>query len=312
MNLTELIEGVRDRVSDNPQQVSAPKKWSDSFIVRRLNEAHESMWLRALEADEHWGIDAYTLSDVGGIVAPAANGLIGVFLPTEIGNIKFISEGANATDRGVEVFYRNFSDITEFLQAETLSVDSVRAWFNGPTENGLYFTNVSAIDPAKITVWFCRRPPAFVRFTCSSYPTTAQLAVNFLTAASLGKLQTSKDYYKNSSFECLTTIGSVTPVGQRFLAAGWAIGVHPTYNMSLATVHGLAAGASTWESVPIWPSEFHPLLSSIAAYKCLLKASERDQREAILQEMQPMLSQFASKIEARQLQWGRYVHYMDD
>lgn len=312
MNMTELIQRTRDILGDDPQQASAPKKWSDALIARNLSAANDAMWMQAVEADEHWGFDVYSLSSLGAVASTAQNGLIGVYLPRDMGIVKFISEQPTDLNRGLEVAARNFSELEDFIPGVRWPVTDQRSWFPGPNQQALYFTNTAAIDTSKLLVWFLRKPPPFLRFSASAYPTTSAITVNFLTGATIGKVGVQSDYYRNSIFECLTTSGSVTPQGLRFVVSGWALGTHPNFRMDLDTPHGLASGATTWETVPIWPEEHHDLLATIAAYKCLLKGSDVQQRAAIAADMQAQSHEFVQRIENRQVQWPRYVHYLDD
>lgn len=308
MNVTELIQRTRDIIADNQQQAGAPKEWEDDEVLRHLNSANETLWKEALLKDEQWGIDYFLLSQLSPVVGAADHGIIGVFLPDELPNIKRVEElGNDSGYPGEEVAATSLGEMSEYQPGWQLCDGTRRGWMPAALNNGIFFTdNKQTFDSTKIRIWFHRPAPKLARFTVTTYPTTSTLRFSPLTPT-LGVMLSRKNYYRNAGVFCLTVGSSATPQGKRFFVSSWDEQTHPNWDMVLATAHGLTTGSTIWEILPVWPEEHHDLLCWIAASRCFAKGGDRAGKAVVDEQIQGLYKHFVDVLTNRQIQTTRHV-----
>lgn len=317
MNITDLIERVRDILGEQPQTATQTKHWQDAELLRHINSAYQTMWAAAVKADEMWGVDLTSLTSLGAAQSEIGGNVIAVLFPEDIGTVLYVEEGVETSIDGVEVIPTGLRDMWRYKTGSWPWNGGSRGWFLAATNAGIIFTKTDkALDLTKIRIWFTRKPPDLVRFVAASYPTTTSIRVNVVTpnALQLGKLSTTKDYYKNARLECITapTPGN-PPQRLTFQVSGWAIQAHPNFDFTLAADHGLVAvGGGTWEVLPYFAEEHHELLAQLGAYRALAKGADQAQRVNVKDDVGQMFDDFVQTIEQRQVQRPRYVNLEDE
>lgn len=310
MNVADLIERVREILGEVPQSSTAKRLWTDQELLRHLNSGYETLWKKAKQADEEWGLDFFTLTALGAVQADIGGLMIGVSLPADIDTIAYVEEGFDASTEGTEIVKCGLRSTKPYQPTRFPSYEGRRGWMPAGEGNGLFFTKTN--DPLnldKTRIWFMRRAPRLVRFT-ASHPTTSSLRVSVTAGATLGQVSTVKDYYRNTPVECtLAGTPGASPQRLRFQVSAWAIQTHPNFDMTLSVAHGMAPGSSTWEVLPIFAEEHHELIAWLGAQRALARGGDSKQRDVILLEQQALYADFIQAIENRQIQAPREVSW---
>lgn len=316
MNVTDLIERVRDILGEQPQTATQPRHWTDTEILRAINSGYTTLWNTAHQADELWGLDFILVSSLGGITSDVAGNMTAVVFPEDLGTIVYVEEGVEAAVDGLEVVPAGLRDLWRHKAQGWPYNSGSRGWFLAASGSGIVFTKTgTTLDLTKTRIWFIRKAPHLVRFVAATYPTTSSIRVNVVTpnALQLGKLSVVKDYYKNARVECIAapTPGN-SPQRLTFVSSGWAIQAHPNFDMTLAVAHGLGAVANgTWEVLPLFPEEHHELIAQYGAYRALAKGADQAQRVNVKDDVGVLFTQFVEGVEQRQIQRPRYVNVED-
>jgi len=308
VNVTQLVERCRDLLGEQPQSPTQPVMWTDQELLRHINSAYDSLWVKLSLADENWGIEWFPLSVLAGVQAPIDGNLIAVGFPEDLGQVVYIEEAVDAFNSGREIppttireMWKSKAHFFPFWGTPT------RAWMHTATQQGLLFTKTDLpLNLATTRVWFKRRAPRLARFNMTTL-TPSVLRLNFLTGVALGKVSLVNGYYRNSRFECTVTPLSAAPIGVSMPIASSA-GSHPNVDFTTGVPHG-ATGATTWEVLPIFPDHHHELLAHLAIYRALTKGGDQGQRAVVGQDVAVLMDQFVQDIENRQVQYPRTVNY---
>lgn len=309
MNVTRLIERTRDLLGEQPQSPTQPVMWTDAELLRHINSAYDSLWVKLSLADENWGIEWFTLSQLGGVSAPVDGNMLAVGFPEDIGQIVYVEEGVDAQNTGWEIppmtirnSWRAKASFFPFWNQPT------RSWMHTATQQGIMFTKTDLpLNLATTRVWFKRRAPRLARFTATTLnPST--LRVNMNTGVPLGEIFTIASYYRNIRLQCVATVGDVSPKSFSFPVASSVVTLHPNVDITFGIPHG-ATGTTTWEVLPMFPDHHHELIAHLAIYRALTKGGDQGQRAVVGQDVAVLMDQFVQDIEQRQVQYPRTVNY---
>lgn len=318
MNVTQLIQRTRDVVTDNATEPGAPRQWEDDELLRHLNGANDLLWQVALRADQNWGLDFDTLSNLGATLTDVGGGYVRIDLPPDFYTVRHIEELDNdlrasnpirplvVGDPGVSL-----SNLLYGLLA------GERKWTPGAVQ-GEYLLysdrGTPTADPTRIRVWYLRKPPALVRFRSTSYPTTSIVRATIGTSdqaavGGLGALQARPNYYRKAVVQCSSFTGAATPQGLLFLVTASASATLPAIDLTFRNAHGLVApaAAALFEIIPAWPEESHELLAWKAAGLALAKSGDKDGKRQVDFTTTEFMQAFVDRINAREVQQPRFV-----
>jgi len=318
VNLTDLIQRTRDVVADQATDSQSARMWSDSEVVRALNGASDAMWRRAVLADESWGLDFVTLTDLSATSVEVAGFWNQVTIPGGLpGYIKQIEEGVTTADSGQEIEFTNLGGAGYHKQDYVWKYDNNRAWSWGPSETLMFTTNGNTFDLDEVRIWYVRKPPHFARFTLTTsaqHPTTSTLFFDPRSAVVvLGDMSTLNRYYQNCWLHCTASDETAgEPAGNRFRVTGWVAGAYPNHTMTVSPAHNVAGvQTTTWEIGFAWPEEHTDLIAFLAARKLLMKGGDAAQIQVIQAEIASLMEDYILTIENRQIQTMRSVNWQE-
>lgn len=310
MNVTELIERARDVAGERQEVANAPQAWTDAVVLRNLNAAYRDIWNRLRGADEQWGLDWRTLSELGGVATSIDGGIAQVVLPQELGDVVHVEESLDASSAAASAMpHVNVATLRARAMDGPYVFGGGRTWSFGGTNNVLLITKPDGLDLSRVRVWFARHVPQLARFSVTTYPTTSSLRVSVTADPALGaKPPTAPDAYRGVFFQCTSAPSGGTPQRLQFQCSGWTAATHPNYDLTLRTAHGLTSGTSEWETLPMLPEPHHEALVQLGVVRMYQAIGDVATARAAAAEAGRDLDVLIKLVETRQVQTPRFVN----